>query len=378
MNIMREEKEIFDAFFPGFRKKIDSIDEISREKADNPCIEWFRQASGPGLLVPTCFGGLGASAIKAVAVHRTLGSMSPSLAVAATMHNFTVAFLKEYSLYGDSTARYLKDVASDKLYLASGFAEGTTQTNILDYKMKAVPHGEGYLVSGTKTPCTLALGMDYLTAGVAVFDPISETTQRGVAIIPSSEAGIAISPYWKINALAGAQTHQVTLDKVYIDKANIFLTNENVNLDAVEAVGFLWFEMLVTSSYLGVATRLLEKVYESNRYNKEERIRLCQDIETSASALRGIAYEIDSHTKPEDVTESIVARVLLVRFGIQQSIQRSVSLATEMLGGIGFLNDPFLENAIAASNALAFHPPSRLSASGSLDTYIAGGSLDLS
>lgn len=377
MNYMRKEYEVFDKYFPGLRDEILSTEFWANEKENSRVAEIYREHGGPKLLVPKIYGGLGASAADAVAVHRILGSLSPSLAIVATMHDFTTAFLAEYAFYGDATKKYLSEVAEKKLYLASGFAEGRRGANILHPTMKAKKVDGGYLVSGVKKPCSIADSMDYITASVLIGDSVEEG-QRGIAIVPAKRKGIDIYPFWGINALAGAQSKEVHLEDVFVEEDGIFLPDTQIPLDAVEAGGFLWFELLVTASYLGVASGLIEKVYANDRGTVEGRVQSMISIQTGISSLYGICHQMTSSNNTRfEVGEAILTDVLLVRFGIQNIIQRVAYEATEMLGGMHFISDSRYEYILACCAALSFHPPSRSFSSQTIDEYMKGGTLQM-
>lgn len=377
MNFMKHERQVLNTYFPGLEDRLRSMDFSQRESNGSVVVETYREFGGPALLVPKTYGGKGATAVDAVAVHRALGLLSPSLAIAATMHDFTVAFLAEYAFYGDATRRYLQEIAQDNLYLASGFAEGRSGANILEPTMSAEAVDGGYRINGCKKPCSVSASMNYLTASVRLVDKDGELGQRAIAIIPATSSGIERSPFWQVSALAGAQSQEVRLRNVIIEPHNLFLPEAEVPLDAVEAGGFLWFELLITASYLGIASGIMEKIYDQRRTTAEERTRLLSLIETGAAALRGIAFEMQSQASPELDSEALVARVLLVRYGIQQQLGQIAFLGTELMGGMNFISDPTLEYSLACCAPLAFHPPSRLSIAQAIDGYMLGEALQM-
>lgn len=374
MNILSHEYEVLDSVFPGLLAELKETPLASKEGSENPLIERFRKYGGPGLLAERRFGGKGASPREAVAVHRALGAHAPSLAIAATMHNFTVGFLAEYTLYGEETMGYLREIGEQGRYLASGFAEGKRGANILEPLMTAEPQRGGYVLNGVKKPCSVSESMDYLTASINVLDANGKGGQRAIAIVPAGSRGIERKPFWTATALAGAQTKEVTLTDVFVDASQVFFPQTEVDLDAVEAGAFFWFESIVSASYLGLASRLVEKVYEAERGTSDERVRLFIDVESAASALYGIAHDKQA---VEVVDERLVTRALLVRFGVQESIGRVAYRAAELLGGLHFIRDPEVEYLLAACSALAYHPPSRLAFGEPIDAYAKGGALQV-
>ena len=149
-------------------------------------------------------GGKGATPVEAIQIHRAVAARSPSLAIAMTMHNFSVATLVEYLFYGDYTVELLQQIAGGQLLVASGFAEGRAGTSILDPTMKATPVEGGFLLNGSKKPCSLSNSMHILTASVAV--PSNNGNgghRRAVAVVPADSEGIDRKPFWSSNVLRG-------------------------------------------------------------------------------------------------------------------------------------------------------------------------------
>lgn len=378
MNFMKEERRIFENLYPGFAEEVLEIPLEDREGPNSDVVERFRRVNGTTLLVPREYGGTGATATEAVAVHQMLGSICPSLSVAATMHNFTVAFLAEYSFYGDATREFLRDIGENKRYLASGFAEGRAGANILHTTMEAkwLDNG-GVSITGSKKPCSVAVSMDYLTASVMLEAKGSMPSQRAIAIIPAHLDGFERKEFWTPRSLAGAQTMEVVLNGVEIGEEMLFLPQADVPLDAVEAGGFLWFELLCTASYLGAVSRLYETALEQERGSAAERSRILCMLETCAAALRGMAEQIQNSPADERVSDDLVARALSIRFGIQMQLGEMAYTCAEMLGGMHFIRNPEVEYRLACCSALAFHPPSRIWAAEVLDAYARGGALEM-
>src|SRR6516162_9378871 len=101
------------------------------EQRGNPSIIAFRNLGGPGLLIPTQFGGRGASPLDAVHAQRAIACRAPSLAIATTMHHFTLASLMEIDPDDPGLEReLLESVARKNLYVGSGFAEGQAGISI--------------------------------------------------------------------------------------------------------------------------------------------------------------------------------------------------------------------------------------------------------
>lgn len=369
MNFLKRDRETLQQFLPGFDEKLVGIPMIELEQPGNPGLTILRDLEGVGLLVPAEHGGKGATAVDAIHIQRAVATRSPSLAIAMTMHNFSVATLCEYLFYGDYTVGLLKDIAAGQLLVASGFAEGRTGTSILDPVMKATPQeGGGYCINGSKKPCSLSNSMHILTASVAVPANGNGHTRRAVAVVPADAEGISRKPFWSSTVLRGAESEELCLTDVRITDEQLFYPEVEESLDAVEAGGFLWFELLVSASYLGIASALVEKVIVGKRGDANERMQLVTDIEGAMSALEGIARAMLGG----DRGERILVQSLLVRFAVQQAIERTSGRAAELLGGMAFIKSPDVAYLLAAGRALAFHPPSRLSIAPAIDDYLMG------
>jgi alkylation response protein AidB-like acyl-CoA dehydrogenase len=370
MNYLNKERQTLETRLPGLDDGLRQVPFGQLEGSDNPGIGLFREAGGPAMLIPRECGGSGATALEAARIHRALGARAPSLAIAATMHNFSVATLVEY---GEYSREYLKNIATGQLLVASGFAEGRTGTSILAPQLQAARTGGGYLINGSKKPCSLSRSMHLLTASIAVPSDNGHGTDRAVAIIPAGGDGMDRKPFWKTNVLGGAESDEIRLTNVFVPDEMVFFPAIQQKLDPVETAGFLWFELLVSASYLGMASGLVERAMISQKGGACEQTVLAVETETAMAALEGLAQAMQDG----DRSQGCLARALLIRFGVQNAITRTVARSAELLGGIAFIQCPEVAYLLAATRALAFHPPSRISAAGPLASHMMGHDFEL-
>jgi len=140
MNLLRTERDTLDGYIPGLDKYLSDIPLLELEKPGNGMLHKFRKLGGPALLVPAEYEGKGASMLDAVRIQRAVGSRSPSLAVATTMHHFSVASLAELAAARNGFEwAMLMAIAENSWLLSSGFAEGKPGQHILTPTMRAVP-----------------------------------------------------------------------------------------------------------------------------------------------------------------------------------------------------------------------------------------------
>lgn len=357
MEFLAEDRRILEGFLPGLDAQLASIPLADMEARNSPVIELFREAGGAGLVVPQDFKGHGASPSATIRVQRAIGSRSPSLAVATTMHHFSTASLIEFQRVESGFEwLLLQAIAEQGRLLASGFAEGAHGQGVFSPTMRARREDGKFLVSGTKKPCSLSRSMDVLTASVAVAgEAPGAEPQFAIALVPAGSPGLEVSDFWASSVLAGAQSDAVTLSDVSVEPSLVIGID---NVDAVQTASFLWFELLITASYIGMASSLVERVIAAERGDRTHRIAMVADLEAAMASLVAIAHRMEQGER----TESLLVQALLHRYAAQDAISRSVTSAVEQLGGTAFIGGEDVSYFASASRALAFHPPQRQSA----------------
>ena len=374
MTILHNERECLERYLPGLDKLLADAPLAELEKPGSDMLATFRQLGGPALLVPEKFGGKGASLVDAVRIQRAIGSRSPSLAVATTMHHFSVASLVELTAAGNGFEwAMLTAIAENAWLLSSGFAEGKPTQHILSPTMRGVRVEGGLKVSGDKKPCSLTWSMDLMSASVAVVDPDGGPERMAIILIPATSAGIERKPFWNSWALAGAESDQVTLTDVFVPDALSFYPDTGAVMDPIQERGFVWFELLIAASYLGAASALAERVILSGRGSADDRMMLAVELESAAAALEHVAAGVTD----TDDNDALLARALYARFGVERAIERASMAAAAAAGGMAFVGSSDVAYLLAVGRALAFHPPSRGAASEPLARYLAGDPLTL-
>jgi len=374
MRYLERERDAVEKYLPGLDDLLAGTALAELERPGSPGIKAFRDHRGPALVIPAEYGGSGADALDAVRVQRALGSRSPSLAVATTMHHFSVAGLVVVADGGGQEWLLLEAIAKNNMLLASGFAEGRPDGKVLQPTMAATITDEGIRISGVKRPCSLAQSMDLLTASVAM--PTEDGgTQLAVALIPANDPGVTVSPFWSSFALAGAESDQVTIDDVLVPPNLVVRTEvpEGEHLDDIQTAAFVWFELLMMGSYLGAASALVERVVASDHIAVSERMRLVTGVEGAMAAIENVARQVANCQR----TQQLLVDALLVRYSVQDTIASVVPRAVELLGGMNFMTGDDVGYLAAAVNGLGFHPPARAKMAGPLTSYLAGGPLDV-
>jgi alkylation response protein AidB-like acyl-CoA dehydrogenase len=372
MELLKQERLTLERYLPGLDGTLANKPLLELESPGSIGIRSFCEAGGPALLLPSNFAGLGATALDAIQIQRAIASRSPSLAIAATMHHYSIASLVEIAaLIPGLEASLLEPVARQRLLVASGFAEGQSGRGTLSPMMKAERVEGGWIVSGSKKPCSLTWSMDLLAASVALPSKSKGGVELGIVIIPAKSEGIERRKFWGNWILAGAESDEVVLQNVFVPDELVINLGDTSVLDPLQMSGLIWFEMLITASYLGVATALAERVIAEKRGGPSDRALLAIELEGAMSALVGLALTMASD-RPE---LNMAAQALLVRYAVERAVERASASAVELLGGMAFIQNPEISYLFATSRVLAFHPPSRISMSDPLADYLVNGSL---
>jgi alkylation response protein AidB-like acyl-CoA dehydrogenase len=367
MNFLTHERTALETLLPGLDAALSHIPLMEMERPGNPAIPVFRRLGGPGLLISTRLGGRGASPLQALRAQRAIASRAPSLAVATTMHHLTIATLMEINPNDPGLeGELLESIARGNLYVASGFAEGKTGVSIQMSSLSMERGPDGLIFNGSKKPCSLSGSMNLFSFST----PAPEGMDAGLAavIIPSDTPGIERRPFWQSPILAGAESDEVVLHDVCVPEDALLPLGGSGRSNAVQDRGFLWFELLITASYLGIASGLVERALSCGRGGANDRVNLAIDVESAMAALEGIARAMSAGERGNEQ----LARMLLVRYAVQDAITRATSLAVELLGGMAFIQSHEVSYLLAASRALSLHPPPRTTTGTRLNDYLGG------
>ncbi|WP_329456165.1 acyl-CoA dehydrogenase family protein [Streptomyces sp. NBC_01497] len=376
MTFLDIERSTVETLLPGLDAALTAYPLDALESAPSPAIAAFRAAGGPGLLVPKANAGIGATALQAVRVQRAVGSRCPSLAVATTMHHFSVAGLVQSATYGDGMEGLLLEaIAKERMLLASGFAEGNTGQNILKPHITARRRDDGRIIlNGSKMPCSLSRSMDLLTASVVMTDE-DGVGRLAIAVVPAGSPGLEVRPFWATPVLAGAESDQVVLTDVELDPQMVVMTEVTADAvpDALNLAGFLWFETLLTAGYVGVASALVERVLRKPGALADPTPFLT-DIEAAALSVEAVAHAMEA-LDPAEWTDALLVKALCARYAAQDAIARTTTACLAALGGMAFVGSPEAGYLASAATGLTFHPPSRSRMGGPLRDFLDGAPL---
>ncbi|MBT2372560.1 acyl-CoA dehydrogenase family protein [Pseudomonas fluorescens] len=323
--------------------------------------DMFRRVGQPGLTIAKELGGGGVGAASMARLHTWVGAHCPSLAIMMTMHHHTVAGMMASRSFFPDIQGLLRIVARDKLLVASGFSEGRAHAHILESKMTVEKTLDGYLVNGSKKPCTMTYNFDAITFGVNYIDPKGQT-HIGIGVGFAGDSSIERKKFWSVPHLQAADSHEVTFNNLMVPESMMcFSTAVDDQLDdAQHGMGdnwlAIWFQLLASASYLGMASALASRALSYNKGSQDDRAMLLIDLQGATMALRGLAGSIDENR----FLRSDLARAQATRFSIQEAVNRISTRAFEILGGMAFMSSEEVAYLLVVTRLLAFHPTSKL------------------
>ena len=369
MNFLKREKEVFTQYFPNLQSELLKHNWEELESPKSTIIDIYKRNLGAHLIVPKKYGGKGASLLDAIRIHRFLGFLSPSLAVIASMHNFTIGMMLDAKMYSKKHSEIFKNVIDKNFLIASAFSEGKPG-NILKAAMEFIAKDAGYILNGSKKPCSTAYSMDYISVGVSRNDEKGDQIERGIALVPKRLEGISTKEFWNAKILEATESHEVKFDNVYIEADYVWCVEMDADLDTAECAGFIWFALIVSASYIGMASYLVSQVLEQKKGIPTERVLLCSYIESAMKNLESVAIEAQA-----GLSEAAAANSILMRFAVQESLKKVIGICLELLGGIGFIKNPRIAYYYSCASLLPLHPPPRIGLSDFLDDYLQGSPL---
>lgn len=361
--LLQEERTTTLALAPELVAQLESSSLLDFERCTpKQLADLFRSTGQPGLSVATELGGGGADATALVQLHTWVASRCPSLAVMMTMHHHTVAGMMAGSTFFPEIGGLLRMVAHDRLLVASGISEGRAHSPNLESNMTVRKADGGYVLNGSKKPCTMTHTFDVLTLGVNYTDP-NGNTQLGIGLAFADDPAIERRTFWQAPHLQAADSNEVVLRDLFIPESMMcFSTTLDAQLDerqrgVGEQMFAIWFQLLASASYLGMASALALRALQHKKGSQDDRAMLLIDLQGATLTLRGLASLVDA---AQFDTQGL-ARAQAARFAVQEAVNRVSTRAFEILGGMAFLASDEPAYLLVATRLMAFHPSSKLS-----------------
>ncbi|XXF06982.1 acyl-CoA/acyl-ACP dehydrogenase [Pseudomonas sp. D1-3] len=371
---MLHARNVTEQRLPGLIGALEQRGRMALETADSAEVcELFRRYRAAGLIIPETYGGLGVSTRETVEILRVVGSLCPSLAVMMTMHHHTIATIVQLGGLIPAADELLCAIAQNQLLIASAFAEGKSGAQIFNSSVKARAVEGGFLLSGSKKPCTMSHHMDVIVVGVVRENADGGFTQ-GFAVVFEDGSRVTRQPFWNTPVLAAADSHALVFDEVFVPSERMLLAEGDdeavaASVQETSLSGLCWFQLMVGGTYLGVVSAMAGLLLARRGGEDAPLAQLAIELEGAQQALIGTARELEEQRAADEAT---YAKALCTRFMVQGAIERSSNLAVEALGGMAFIRSNEVAYLLAASRAICFHPISRAAAVPLLADFLRG------
>jgi alkylation response protein AidB-like acyl-CoA dehydrogenase len=329
--------------------------------------------------IPEEFEGRGASLLECAALQRRIALADAGLAIALNMHLFSVGVIVEHwRRERDHSWMLLEAIASQGRIVASAFAEPGLNGSILRSNMATTRGPDGYFVTGTKTPCSLAAASDLVCLQFEADDAAGR--ELLIALIPTQAAGLAVERTWRSLGMRGSGSDTLRFDSVSVHDDLVFhRCTPGFDDDPVFAAGLCWFAVTTVASYLGVAQAALEETVATLGAPGSSRGdhaivhgQLGDAVAQLASltvAVTGLAAQLDAH---ELDPRLVLPVALAVREQAVPGILGAIGLLLEVCGGGAYRAPGVLERCVRDAEALRFHPPTPLATRQLLGRLVLG------
>ncbi|GAA2364546.1 acyl-CoA dehydrogenase family protein [Streptomyces carpaticus] len=320
-------------------------------------------------------GGAGAGLTEMAGAQRALGRVDPSAAVALNMHAFTVGLMVDYwKRHRDTTWMLLEGIAASGALVASAFAEPGGSPNFMTSRSEAVPTGKGYRVSGVKYPCSLATTATL----VCLTARVTGTDETILALIPSNAPGLGAEGEWPSLGMRESDTARLVLRDVEVDDRLVFHRGPADVIDENVTAGMAWFSVLLTATYHGVLSGLLDTacrgVTASQRFGPRTALlgRAARELLTLGGACRQLAADIDTGAL---AGEAAMACAVGLRATLSDTRDRVLAAVTPVVGSRLYGRGQEAAGLALDSLAAHHHPPSLLVCDEVVGSFCTGRAL---
>jgi alkylation response protein AidB-like acyl-CoA dehydrogenase len=335
-------------------------------------LDRLRQAAYFGLPVPSALDGGGAGLLECAAVQRRIGMADPALAIAVNMHLFSVGMAAEHWLrHRDACGLLLAAIAAENRIVASAFAEPGLGGSLLRSTATARRTAGGYLVTGTKSPCSLAEHCDLVCFQMQA-DPV-EPAGLMTALIPVKTPGVRIKRTWDTLGMRASGSETLLLDNCFVPDELVFHRCEpGVDDDEVFAAGIVWFCITTTATYLGVVQAAIAAACGELRRSTVAHLdstraalpsvqgQLGELVATTLAleaGCAGVAGQLDSR---QHDPRSLVPLAVAIKHVAVDICVRAVEESAELVGGRSYARTGLFARLWRDVQAMRFHPPTRL------------------
>ncbi len=287
------------------------------------------------LLVPTEYGGLGASFKEYQQCLIEMAKGCAATASAFNMHNIIIGSLSGINL-ADVSAResarikpFLEKIYSLVVNEKAIFAAATTEPGIgarfSQVKTHYQRNKDGYVLNGKKSFVTMANYADYYLVLANKYNESDSIDPAWLTyfIVPRESAGVSIHENWNTMGMRATCSHEVIFNNVQLPATSVFMGREGFALHKVMREPH-W----ITGGYLGVYLGLMEASYRFTCDFLKER--------SNYTLQSGLAFQPLIQARVGHMTTMLHSSRLAVfaaKYIVGESAPQLTSLAIRTCGG---------------------------------------------
>jgi alkylation response protein AidB-like acyl-CoA dehydrogenase len=318
--------------------------------------ESFVHLREQGLLkigVPEELGGDGATIREVAMVQRELAHYCGSTALATSMHQHVVAFMRwRYRRGLPGAEATLKRVAAEGIVLVSTGGGDYTRP-----RGTAVKVDGGYRVTGRKPFASQSVAGTVASTMFVYDDP--ERGRRVLNVgVPFASEGVSVADNWDVLGMRGTASNDVIFEDVFVPDERVLADRPYDTLDPpLQLISSIAFP-IISAVYLGVAesarTHALKTVMKPTDQTTQRLVGLMSNrLQIAAWALEGALAVVGDDPTPSMET---VAAVMAAKREIALAGVEVCDLAMEVAGGASFFKGSPIERAYRDIRAAKFHP----------------------
>lgn len=314
----------------------------------------FRETGISSMLVPTQFGGGGATHADACAVLTELGKACGASAVTLSMHFHLVATQVWRHKHGQPAEAILQKVAQERVILIS-----TGASDWIDASGEAVAVDGGFRISGRKSPSSGCPTGDILVTSLR-WDDAPDGPSIIHCGIPFAAEGVSIEETWDTLGLRATGSHTVVLDDVFVPQSAISLVRPAGQWHPVWNAVLGSALPLIMAAYVGIGEAAATAATDVARAKASERHiaplvgEMYNHLATAQDAVQSMV--IRSGDLEFANTDDHAAFVLTRKTIAAEALIKTVRSAIDISGGLGYSRAFQLERLYRDVLGGTFHP----------------------
>jgi alkylation response protein AidB-like acyl-CoA dehydrogenase len=305
-------------------------------------------------LIPTVYGGGGATHAEMCEFVRGLGSLCPSTALTLSMHQHLVGAAVANDRAGRPGRALLDKVAGSELILVSTGANDWLESNGTAKRVTG-----GFEITAVKPFASGSPAGDVIVTSAAYDDPV-EGPQVLHFPIPLKSEGITLMGDWQTMGMRATGSQTVKFDNVFVPEAAVALRRPRGGFHPAYSVILTVAMPLITSAYLGAAEAAAVIARERARKRQDDPLTpvLLGEMETlltTAQIARDDMVRLANGFDFEPTAE-LASQVLTRKTICAKHVIAVGEKALEATGGSGFFRKLGLERFLRDLHGAQFHP----------------------